>query len=64
MPETVKVEAKANGFIVVGIFEAPDKPNKEIVVEGREPKRIGLAVLAMFAKPRTPRKKVAAKETI
>lgn len=57
MPETVKVEAKANGFIVVAIFLAPDKPNKEILVEGRDPKKIGAAVLAMFQKPRKARAK-------
>ena len=57
MPETVKVEAKANGFIVVAIFEDPDKPNKEIIVEGNDPKKLGSAVLAMFAKPRKPRTK-------
>jgi len=57
MPETVKVEEKANGFIVVAVFEAPDKPNKEILVEGRDPKKIGAAVLAMFKAPRKPRTK-------
>jgi len=57
MPETVKVEAKANGFIVVAIYLAPDKPNKEILVEGRDPRKIGAAVLTMFKASRKPRAK-------
>lgn len=57
MPERIYIVKKVNGFTVVGKFSDNNTPDKEIVVEGKEPKRIGLAVLAMFKAPRKPRTK-------
>jgi hypothetical protein len=61
MPERIYVVKKENGYIVVGEFADANTPDKEFLVEGKEAKRIGLAVLAMFAKPRGPRKKAVPK---
>ena len=51
MPRVFVVE-KENGFLVEGTDN--DKV-KEIVIEGKDAKKIGIAILAMFAKPRKPR---------
>ena len=47
----VKVYKKENGFTI----EADG--NREIVVEGKDPKKVGAAVLMAFAKPRTYKKR-------
>ena len=57
MIESVVIYQKENGFAVVGVDDAPSVDDKELVVEGKDPKKIGAAVLALFQKPRTPRKK-------
>jgi len=57
MPERIYVVKKENGFIVVGEFGDANTPDKEIVVEGSDPKKLGAAVLAMFKAPRKPRVK-------
>jgi hypothetical protein len=50
-----KVIPKENGFMV----EAYNGESlvKETVVEGRDPKKIGAAILMAFAKPRTYKKR-------
>jgi hypothetical protein len=55
----VNIEQKANGFVVSGDIGGA---NKELLVEGRDAKKIGAAVLAMFQKPRKPRAKRVEKE--
>jgi hypothetical protein len=57
MPERIYVVKKENGFTVVGEFGDANIPDKEIVVEGSDPKKLGAAVLAMFKAPRKPRVK-------
>jgi len=57
MPERIYVVKKENGYIVVGEFSDSNTPDKEFVIEGKDPKKIGAAVLAMFQKPRGPRKR-------
>jgi len=56
----VRVEQKGNGFLVTGTFENPDAPERECVIEGGSPSRLGEVILAMFKKPRkSPVKKGA-----
>ena len=50
-----KVIQKENGFVVEA-YNGESRV-KEIVVEGRDPKKIGAAVLTAFAKPRTYKKR-------
>jgi len=57
MPERIYVVKKENGFVVVGEFGDASTLDKEIVVEGSDPKKLGVAVLAMFKMPRKPRVK-------
>lgn len=57
MFERVFIEKKENGFVLVGEFPDPEAKDKELIVEGKDPKKIGAAVLAMFQKPRGPRKR-------
>jgi hypothetical protein len=57
MPERIYVVKKENGFTVVGEFGDANTPDTEIVVEGSDPKKLGMAVLAMFKAPRKPRVK-------
>lgn len=52
----VMVIPKENGFSLIGIDESPEVDDKELVIEGKDPKKIGAAVLALFQKPRAPRK--------
>ncbi len=60
MPERIYIVKKENGFMVVGEFADANTPDKETVVEGSDPKKIGVAVLAMFKAPRKKREKAAA----
>jgi hypothetical protein len=53
MPRVFVIE-KENGFLVEG---SENDKIKEIVIEGKDAKKIGTAILAMFAKPRKPRTK-------
>jgi hypothetical protein len=55
MPRVFVIE-KENGFLVEG---SEDDKIKEIVIEGKDAKKIGVAILAMFAAPRKPRVKRA-----
>jgi hypothetical protein len=57
MPDTITVVKKVNGFIFVGKHADPKIPDKEIVVEGSDPRKLGAVVLAMFKTPRKPRTK-------
>jgi len=57
MPERIYVVKKENGYIVVGEFADANTPDKEFLVEGKDAKKIGAAILAMFQKPRGPRKR-------
>ena len=57
MPDTIYVVKKVNGFSIVGEYVNTDIPDREIVVEGSDPKKLGAAVLAMFKTPRKPRAK-------
>jgi len=57
MIDNVVVYQKENGFSIVGVNEVPDADDKEMVVEGRDPKKIGAAILALFQKPRKSRAK-------
>jgi hypothetical protein len=52
----VKVYQKENGFMIEA-DNGTDLDAKEFVVEGKDPKKIGAAVLSAFAKPRAPYKK-------
>lgn len=54
MPERIYIVKKENGFMVVGEY-ADNTPDKEIVVEGADAKKIGAAVLSMFKAPRKAR---------
>jgi len=56
MPRVFVVE-KANGFVVEG---SENDRVKEIVIEGKDAKKIGAAILTMFKTPRKPRAKKAA----
>jgi len=56
MPKVFVIE-KENGFLVEGLDS--DNKLKEIVIEGKDAKKIGVAILAMFAAPRKPRVKRA-----
>lgn len=49
------IQQKENGF-VVEVYNGESR-EREILVEGKDPKKIGVAVLAAFAKPRAPYKK-------
>lgn len=55
MPERIYVVKKVNGFVVIGEFADTNTPDREFLVEGKEAKRIGAAVLEMFKAPRKPR---------
>jgi len=57
MPERIYVVKKENGYIVVGESADANTPNREFLVEGSDPKKLGAAVLAMFKAPRKPRAK-------
>jgi len=57
MFERLFIEKKENGFVIIGQYEDPEANDKELIVEGKDPKKIGAAILAMFQKPRGPRKK-------
>ena len=56
MPERIYVVKKENGYIVVGESADANTPNREFLVEGRDAKKIGAVILAMFQKSRRPRK--------
>lgn len=62
MIEVVEIYQKENGFSLTGHEPDPDAPQKEMVVEGRDPKKIGAAVLSLFQKPKAPRKPREKKE--
>jgi len=55
----VYVDSKGNGFIVSALNNDSDtiRVVKEVVVEGKDPKKIGNAVLSMYQKPRKSRAK-------
>jgi hypothetical protein len=53
MPRVFVIE-KENGFLVEG---SENDKIKEIVIEGKDAKKIGVAILSMFSKPRKPRVK-------
>jgi hypothetical protein len=53
MPRVFVIE-KENGFLVEG---SENDKVKEIVIEGKDAKKIGAAILTMFVKPRKPRTK-------
>jgi hypothetical protein len=53
MPRVFVIE-KENGFLVEG---SENDQVKEIVIEGKDAKKIGMAILTMFAKPKKPRVK-------
>jgi hypothetical protein len=61
MIDNVVIYPKENGFALIGVDEQPEAADKEMVVEGKDPKKIGAAVLALFQKPRQykPREKKA-----
>ena len=61
MPERIYVVKKENGFTVVGEFGDANTPDREFLVEGRDAKKIGAVILAMFQKFRRPRKRPAPK---
>ena len=56
MPERIYVVKKENGYIVGESADA-NTPDREFLVEGSDPKKLGAAVLAMFKAPRKPRAK-------
>lgn len=57
MPERICIVKKENGFVVAGEFKDANTPDREILVEGSDPKKIGAAILSMFKAPRKPRQK-------
>ena len=49
------ISQKENGFIVEAVDG--ENPARIFVVEGKDPKKIGQAILTAFSKPRAPYKK-------